>query len=35
MQEAPKYTAPAVEVRESVAGLLSTQRGSYCPPKFG
>jgi hypothetical protein len=28
-----KYEPPAVERREDVKGLLSVQRGSYCPPK--
>ena len=32
MQEASKYAAPAVELRENVAGLLLVQKGSYCPP---
>jgi hypothetical protein len=27
-----KYTPPAVERREDVAGLLNYQKGSYSPP---
>jgi hypothetical protein len=30
--KATKYEAPAVELRENVAGLLLIQNGSYCPP---
>jgi hypothetical protein len=26
------YTSPAIERRESVTGLLGSQKGSYCPP---
>ena len=36
MKEATNtYIAPAVERREDVSGLLSVQKGSYCPPRFG
>jgi hypothetical protein len=28
-----KYSAPAIERRESVTGLLGRQKGTYCPPK--
>jgi hypothetical protein len=32
-QKNDEYTPPAIERREDVKGLLSVQRGSYCPPK--
>ncbi len=35
MNQHTGYTAPAVERRENVAGMLSRQRGSYCPPNVG